>query len=66
MSHVILTDQARAGLIRLYEFLANFDNPTADKAVDMIIEAFTILEDMPMGCPFLPDRKELRNIALIV
>lgn len=44
MSHVILTDQAREDLSRLYEFLANFDNPTADKAVDIIIEAFTILD----------------------
>ena len=26
MSHVILSDQVRADLSRLYEFLANFDN----------------------------------------
>lgn len=64
MSHVILSDQARADLSRLYEFLANFDIQTADKAVDTIIEAFTILEDMPMGCPFLPDRKDLRKLVI--
>jgi plasmid stabilization system protein ParE len=64
MSHVILSDQARADLSRLHEFLANFDTQTADKAVDIIIEAFTILEDMPMGCPFLPDRKDLRKLII--
>ena len=64
MSRVILSDQARADLSRLYEFLANFDTQTADKAVDIIIEAFTILENMPMGCPFLPDRKDLRKLVI--
>ncbi len=64
MSHVILSDQARADLGRLYEFLANFDISTADKAIDIIVEAFTILEDIPMGCPFLPDRKDLRKLVI--
>jgi plasmid stabilization system protein ParE len=64
MSHVIISEQARADISRLYEFLANFDIQTADKAVDVIIEAFTILEDMPMGCPFLPDRKDLRKLVI--
>jgi plasmid stabilization system protein ParE len=64
MSHVILSDQARTDISRLYDFLADFDTHTADKAIDIIIEAFTILEDMPMGCPFLPDRKDLRKLVI--
>jgi plasmid stabilization system protein ParE len=64
MSHVILSDQARSDITRLYEFLANFDTQTADNAIENIIGAFSILETLPMGCPFLPERKDLRKLVI--
>ncbi len=64
MSHVKLTAQANADLVRLYEFLAQYDISTADRAIDTIIAAFGILEKMPLGCPPVVGRKDLRKLVI--
>lgn len=64
MSHIKLSEQARFDLTRLYDFLAKYDIATADRANDAIISAFEILESMPMGCPLLPNRKDLRKLVI--
>ncbi len=64
MSHVKLTAQANADLVRLYEFLAQHDSSTADRAIDTIIAAFGILEKMPLGCPPVVGRKDLRKLVI--
>ena len=64
MSHVKLTTQANADLVRLYEFLAQYDTSTADCAIDTIIAAFGILENMPLGCPPVAGRKDLRKLVI--
>ena len=50
MSHVKLSAQANLDLVRLYEFLAQYDVATADRAIDSIIASLDILEKMPQGC----------------
>ncbi len=64
MSFVRISEQASSDLIRLYEFLAKYDFQTADRANDAIIASFEILEIMPMGCPFVPNRKDLRKLII--
>jgi plasmid stabilization system protein ParE len=64
MPHVKLTAEANADLARLYEFLAQYDPSTADRAIDTIIAAFGILEMMPLGCPPIVGRKDLRKLVI--
>lgn len=64
MSYVKLSEQASSDLVRLYVFLAKYDFQTADRANDVIISAFEILEKMPMGCPLLPNRTDLRKLVI--
>ena len=64
MSHIKLSEQASFDLTRLYAFLAKYDTQTADKAIDIIIASFEILETMPVGCPLLPNRKDLRKLVI--
>lgn len=64
MSHVKLTAHANADLVRLYEFLAQHDFSVADRAIDTIIAAFGILETMPIGCPPVVGRKDLRKLVI--
>lgn len=64
MSQVKLTKQANTDLTRLYEFLAQHDFSVADRAIDTIIAAFSILEKMPLGCPPVLGRKDLRKLVI--
>ncbi|MGA8513701.1 MAG: type II toxin-antitoxin system RelE/ParE family toxin [Burkholderiaceae bacterium] len=64
MPHVKLSARANLDLMRLYEFLAQYDAPTADRAIDTIIAALDILEIMPQGCPLVVGRKDLRKLVI--
>lgn len=64
MSYVKLSARANLDLVRLYEFLAQYDVATADRAIDTIIAALDILEKMPQGCPLVAGRKDLRKLVI--
>lgn len=64
MPYVKLSAQANLDLARLYEFLAQYDVSTADRAIDTIIAALDILEKMPQGCPLVAGRKDLRKLVI--
>ena len=64
MSHIKLSEQARIDLSRLYDFLAKYDIPIADRATETIIAAFGVIGQLPMGCPFLPNQKDLRKLVI--
>lgn len=64
MSQVKLSVQANLDLARLYEFLAQYDVDTADRAIDTIIAAWQILEKTPQGCPLVAGRKDLRKLII--
>lgn len=64
MSHVKLSAQANLDLVRLYEFLAQYDVATADRAIDSIIASLDILEKMPQGCPLVEGRKDIRKLVI--
>jgi plasmid stabilization system protein ParE len=64
VSHVRLSAQANLDLARLYEFLAALDLSKADQAIDTILAAFGVLEKMPLGCPPVVGRKDLRKLVI--
>ena len=64
MSLVKLSAQASSDLVRLYEFLAQYDIAIADRAVDTIIASFDILQTMPQGCPLVAGRKDIRKLVI--
>ena len=64
MSHVKLSAQANLDLVRLYEFLAQYDVATADRAINSIIASLDILEKMPKGCPLVAGRKDIRKLVI--
>ena len=64
MSHVRLSARANSDLVRLYEFLAQYDVATADRAIATIIAAFDILEAMPLGSPLVAGRKDIRKLVI--
>jgi plasmid stabilization system protein ParE len=64
MPHVRLSAQANLDLARLYEFLVQYDVAIADRAIDTIIASFDILEKMPLACPLVAGRKDLRKLVI--
>lgn len=64
MSQVKLSAQANLDLARLYEFLAQHDVATADRAIDTIIASLGLLEMTPLGCPLVAGRKDLRKLVI--
>lgn len=64
MSQVKLSPQANLDLARLYEFLAQYDLATSDRAIDAIIASLEILERTPQGCPLVAGRKDLRKLVI--
>lgn len=64
MSPVKLSAQSNLDLVRLYEFLAQYDVATADRAIDSIIASLDILEKMPQGCPLVAGRKDIRKLVI--
>jgi plasmid stabilization system protein ParE len=47
---VSLTDAGREDLLRLYDFLLEKDFSAAERALQVISEAFTLLETFPFSC----------------
>ncbi len=64
MPHVKLSAQANLDLARLYEFLAQYDVDTADRAIDTIIASLDILEKLPQACPLVEARKDMRKLVI--
>lgn len=64
MSHVNFSVQANLDLVRLYEFLAQYDVATADRAIDSIIASLDLLEKMPQGCPPVAGSKDIRKLVI--
>ena len=64
MSHVRLSAQANLDLARLYEFLAQYDFDTADRAIDTIVASLDILEKIPQGCPLVAGRRDIRKLVI--
>ena len=64
MSHVKLSAQANLDLVRLYEFLAQYDFDTADRAIDTIIASLDVLEKVPQGYPLVVGRKDIRKLVI--
>ncbi|MGL4767898.1 MAG: type II toxin-antitoxin system RelE/ParE family toxin [Formosimonas sp.] len=64
MSRVILSERARSDLARLYEFLAKHDTHIADNAIDTIINALTLLEQMPLAASLVTGRKDIRKLVI--
>ena len=59
MSHIKLSAEANLDLVRLYEFLVQYDVATADRAIDSIIASL-----MPQGCPLVAGRKDIRELVI--
>ena len=64
MSHIRLTQEALSDLARLHAFLAKFDLHTANSAMQVIESAFRLLRDMPLSCPLVPSRTDLRKLVI--
>jgi len=64
MSRVILSARAESDLSRLYAFLAVHDEHVADTAIDTIINAFGLLEEMPLSAPFVSGRDDVRKMVI--
>ena len=64
MPHVKLSEQANLDLIRLYEFLAQYDVAVAGRTIDTIIASLHILQTMPQGCPLVAGRKDIRKLVI--
>lgn len=64
MSQVRLSARANLDLVRLYEFIAQYDVAVADRAVDAIIASLDILQTMPQGCPLVAGRKDIRKLVI--
>jgi plasmid stabilization system protein ParE len=64
MPHVKLSAQANLDLVRLYEFLAQYDTATANRAIDTIISSLDILEKLPQACPLVAGRKDIRKLVI--
>lgn len=64
MPFVKYSDAARADLVRLYKFLAQYDENVADKALDAIIEGIDYIEANPTSGAPLPDRLYVRKSVI--
>lgn len=51
-------------LVRLYEFLAQYDLGTAERAVDTIIASLDMLEKLPQACPLITGRIDIRKLVI--
>ena len=64
MSHIKLSDQARADIARLYDFLAQFDLTVADNSNDAIIAVLEYLEAHPRSGAPVEDRPNVRKLIV--
>lgn len=64
MSFVKYSDTSRADLARLYEFLAQYDENVANKALDTIIEGIDYIAAYPSSGAPLPDRQNVRKSVI--
>jgi plasmid stabilization system protein ParE len=63
--HVRYTAEARADLLRLYEFLLEHDALTAQRALDAIRKAVDMLGSFPFTCRKAePDNAYLRELVI--
>lgn len=63
MPHITLSRRARSDLSRLYDFLAEHDAPTAQRAVATILDAFDGLTMPTIGAP-VADQPGLRRLVI--
>lgn len=64
MSRVNLSERARNDLAQLYEFLAKHDSHLANNAIDSIINAFGLLEQMPLAASLVVGREDIRKLVI--
>lgn len=64
MSFVKYSDAARADLARLYQFLAQYDDNVAGKALDAIVEGIDYIGANPNSGAPLPDRPYVRKFVI--
>ena len=62
MAQVVLAERARAGLDRLFEFLAAENPRAASEAVAVILDAFDVLRRHPLVGR--PDEEGLRDLVI--
>lgn len=64
MSRIKISDRARGDIMRLYDFLAQFDLTVADNGNDAIISGLEYLEDHPNSGSPVEDRPNVRKSIL--
>lgn len=61
MSHIKLSGRVRGDIVRLYDFLAQFDLTVADNSNDTIIAGLEYLETQPRSGAPVEDRPNVRK-----
>lgn len=64
MSSIKLSAVTRLDLVRLYDFLAQYNQSTAVDALDALYKAMAYLQDHPFSGTPLPDRKLSRKYVV--